>query len=305
MPREAPEISATLPSRRFIVFPLVSIADDLMTRQPEPQTGAQQGLLVRVITGDTGATPVGGANWACRGAGVGGETALQAGRKLKARVLAIAGAILQADPASLDLRDGHIIDAGTDVVRLGLSEIARLVYFRSDMLPPGVQADLTVAHHHAPRGYPFAFSNGIHASLVEVDAETGFVKLLRHWVVEDCGRIINPLLLDEQVHGGIVQGLGAAFFEECRYDDRGQLLNGSLADYLVPMACEMPDVVIRHVETPTLDSELGAKGVGEAGTAATSAAALNAVNDAIAPLGGEIARLPMTPQRILAALRVV
>jgi carbon-monoxide dehydrogenase large subunit len=260
---------------------------------------------VRVMTGDTDTTPVGGATWACRGAGVGGETALQAGRKLKARVLEIAGAILQSDPSALDLEDGQVVDADTHVVRISLQDVARLVYFRSDMLPPGVRPDLTVAHHHAPSGYPFAFSNGIHASVVEVDIETGFVTLLKHYVVEDCGRIINPLLVDEQVRGGVVQGLGAAFFEECRYDDRGQLLNGSMTDYLVPMACEMPDIVIRHVETPTQDTDLGAKGVGEAGTAAASAAALNAVNDALAPLGAAIAQLPMTPHRILAALGVV
>jgi carbon-monoxide dehydrogenase large subunit len=126
---------------------------------------------------------------------------------------------------------------------------------------------------------------------------------LNVWVVEDCGRIINPMLVDEQVRGGEIQGLGAAFFEECRYNDNGQLENGSLADYLVPMACEMPDIRIQHVETPTRDTELGAKGCGEAGTAAASAAALNAVNDAIAPLGAVVSQIPMTPQRVLQALR--
>jgi len=121
-------------------------------------------------------------------------------------------------------------------------------------------------------------------------------------VVEDCGRIINPMLVEEQVRGGVVQGLGAAFFEECRYSETGQLENGSLADYLVPMACEMPDIKIDHVETPTEDTELGAKGCGEAGTAAASAAALNAVNDAIAPFGASVSQVPMTPQRLLTAL---
>jgi len=181
-------------------------------------------------------------------------------------------------------------------------EIARIAYFRSDTLPPSVQAQLTVAHHYAPQGYPFAFTNGIQASHVELDVETGFVKILKHWVVEDCGRIINPLLVDEQMRGGVVQGLGAAFFEECTYNETGQLTNGSLADYLVPMAVEMPDIEIAHVETPTLDTELGAKGCGEAGTAASPAAALNAVNDAMAPFGASIAQLPMTPARILKAL---
>jgi carbon-monoxide dehydrogenase large subunit len=110
------------------------------------------------------------------------------------------------------------------------------------------------------------------------------------------------MLVDEQIRGGVVQGLGAAFFEECLYDDNGQLTNGSLADYLVPMAVEMPDIKVAHVETPTQDTELGAKGCGEAGTAAAAAAALNAVNDALAPLDAMIGQIPMTPARILRAL---
>ncbi|MFG1204729.1 xanthine dehydrogenase family protein molybdopterin-binding subunit [Xanthobacter aminoxidans] len=258
--------------------------------------------IVRVITGDTEVTPHGGATWACRGAGIGGETALQAARKLKTNVLKVAAAILQAQPGDLDLVDAEVVDKVGGTVRLSLAEVARITYFRSDTLPPGTDAQLTVAHHFAPSGYPFAFTNGIHGCHVEVDAETGLVKILKHFVVEDCGRIINPLLVEEQVRGGVVQGLGAAFFEECRYDEAGQLVNGSLADYLVPMACEMPDIVIAHMETPTRDTELGAKGCGEAGTAASSAAALNAVNDALVPLGAELTQIPMTPARILKAL---
>ncbi|MEW6641898.1 MAG: xanthine dehydrogenase family protein molybdopterin-binding subunit [Pseudomonadota bacterium] len=257
---------------------------------------------VRVITGDTEVTPHGGATWACRGAGIGGETALQAAKKLKHNVLAVAGAILQEQPDRLDIRSGWIVDAATAQPRLALSEIARIAYFRSDTLPPGTQAQLSVAHHFAPEGYPFAFTNGIQGCHVELDVDTGFVRILKHWVVEDCGRIINPLLVDEQIRGGVVQGLGAAFFEECLYGDGGQLINGSLADYLVPMACEMPDIAIEHVETPTLDTQLGAKGVGEAGTAAAAAAALNAVNDAMAPFGATVAQVPMTPARLLKAL---
>ena len=132
--------------------------------------------------------------------------------------------------------------------------------------------------------------------------ETGFVKILKFWVVEDCGRIINPMLVEEQIRGGVVQGLGAAFFEECRYSESGQLQNGSLRDYLVPMAGEMPDIEIAHVETPTRDTELGAKGCGEAGTAAASAAAMNAVNDALSPLGVSVSRIPMSPDRLLRTL---
>ncbi|HRF08276.1 MAG TPA: xanthine dehydrogenase family protein molybdopterin-binding subunit [Xanthobacteraceae bacterium] len=258
--------------------------------------------LVRVITGDTDVTPQGGANWACRGAGIGGETALQASKKLKANILSVAAAILQSKPELLDLRNGNIVDAAEGTERLPLSEVARISYYRSDTLPPGTSPQLTAAHHYSPQGYPFAFTNGVQACHVEVDVETGFTKILNVWVVEDCGRIINPMLVEEQVRGGVVQGLGAAFFEECRYSETGQLENGSLADYLVPMACEMPDIKIDHVETPTEDTELGAKGCGEAGTAAASAAALNAVNDAIAPFGASVSQVPMTPQRLLTAL---
>lgn len=257
---------------------------------------------VRVMTGDTDATPHGGATWACRGAGIGGETALQAARKLKANLLAVAALILQAQPAELDIREDWVVEAGTGRQRMSLAEVARIAFFRSDTLPPGTHAQLSVVHHYAPQGYPFAFTNGAQGCHVEVDAETGFVKILKHWVVEDCGRVINPLLVDEQIRGGVVQGLGAAFFEECLYNSEGQLTNGSLVDYLVPMACEMPDIEIAHVETPTLETVLGAKGVGEAGTAAASAAAMNAVNDALAGHGAVLTQIPMTPTRILRAL---
>jgi carbon-monoxide dehydrogenase large subunit len=128
------------------------------------------------------------------------------------------------------------------------------------------------------------------------------VKLLDFWVVEDCGTVINPQLVDEQIRGGVVQGIGAALYEHCIYDDEGNMRNASMADYLVPMAAEMPDITIAHVETPTGESVLGAKGVGEAGTAGAPAAVFNAINDAIAPLGGKIDAIPATPELILKAL---
>ncbi len=128
---------------------------------------------------------------------------------------------------------------------LGLDELARIAYFRPDTLPPGFQAELMATRHYVPRAWPFAFTNGIQASYLEVDIDTGFVKLLKHWCVEDCGTIINPQLVDEQIRGGVVQGIGAALFEQCLYDERGQMLNGNMADYLVPMAVEMPDIDVR------------------------------------------------------------
>ncbi|MEA2928443.1 MAG: aerobic carbon-monoxide dehydrogenase large subunit, partial [Hyphomicrobiales bacterium] len=220
---------------------------------------------VRVITGDTDNTPYGGGTWASRAAGIGGEAAWQAGKALRANVVAVAASILQADAKALDIRNGIVVDADTGRERIGLDEVARIAYFRPDTLPPGFQAELVATRHYVPRAYGFAFTNGAQASWLEVDTDTGFIKLLKHWCVEDCGTVINPQLVDEQVRGGIVQGLGAAIFEHCLYDERGQLLNGNMADYLVPMAAEMPDIVIGHVVTPTESSELGAKGVGEAG----------------------------------------
>jgi carbon-monoxide dehydrogenase large subunit len=163
-----------------------------------------------------------------------------------------------------------------------LRELARIVYFRPDTLPPGIQPELMATRHFVPREYPFAFTNGVQASWLEVDTDTGFVKLLKHWVVEDCGTIINPQLVDEQIRGGVVQGLGAALFEKCIYDER--------------------DIDVGHVMSPTSETELGAKGAGEAGTAGAAAAVANAVNDALKPFGAVITEIPLTPQVILTAL---
>ena len=128
------------------------------------------------------------------------------------------------------------------------------------------------------------------------------MKILKHWVVEDCGTVINPQLVDEQVRGGVIQGLGGALMEECRYDDQGNMVNANMADYLVPMAGEMPDIEVGHVETPTADSELGAKGAGEAGTAGAPAVVMKAINDALSPFNARLLHQPITPERILKAL---
>ncbi len=259
---------------------------------------------VRIILGDTDHTPYGGGTWASRAAGIGGEAAWRAGVALRENILKVAGVMLQADPSALDITEGQVIDA-TGQARVGLDEIARVVYFRPDTLPADFQAELIATRHYAPKAYPFAFTNGVQASWLEVDIKTGFIRLLGHWVVEDCGRILNPQLVDEQIRGGVVQGLGAALFEKCEYDARAQMLNANMADYLVPMASEMPDIQIGHIETPTADSMLGAKGAGEAGTAGAAAAVVNAVNDALSPFGVRLAEIPLTPELVLKALGVV
>lgn len=258
---------------------------------------------VRVVTSDTDVTPYGGGTWASRGAGVGGEAVLQAGLALRANILKTAAVILKKDDASgLVLRRGAVLDATTGEELLPLVELGRIAYFRSDTLPKDYTPELMVTRHYAQRDYPFIFTNGVQVSYVEVDADTGFVKLLGHWCVEDCGRVINPMLVDEQMRGAIVQGIGGVLFEECLYDEHGTMLNGSMADYLVPMAAEMPDIVVAHVQTPTRSSLLGAKGAGEAGTAGAPAAVMNAINDALAPLNARVASQPITPEKILRAL---
>ena len=257
---------------------------------------------VRVLTGDTMVSPYGGGTWASRGAGIGGEAALQTGKAIRGNILRVAAAMLQCEPDDLDIRLGKVVDALTGEVRLELSELGRVAYFRPDTLPKDFQSELTVTRHYVPRHQGFAFTNGIQLSHVEVDVETGFVRLLKHWCVEDCGRIINPRLVDEQIRGAIVQGIGAALFEHLVYDEAGQLLTGTMVDYLVPMAAEMPDIVVGHVETPTSYAEGGFKGAGEAGTAGAPGAVLNAVNDALAALGARVTAQPITPEVVLKAL---
>jgi|LauGreDrversion4_2_1035121.scaffolds.fasta_scaffold05241_8 carbon-monoxide dehydrogenase large subunit len=257
---------------------------------------------VRLVLSDTDVTPYGGGTWASRGAGVGGEAVLLAGQALRANILKVAAVILKRDATELTIRRGRVVDAKTLEPALDFAELGRVAYFRSDTLPNDFIPELMVTRHYAQRDFPFIFTNGVQASYVEVDPDTGFVKLLKHWAVEDCGRVINPKLVDEQIRGAIVQGIGGALLEECLYDDRGLMINASMADYLVPMSGEMPDIEVGHVQTPTRSSQLGAKGAGEAGTAGAPAAVMNAINDALSALDAQCWSQPLSPQKILAAL---
>ena len=233
---------------------------------------------------------------------MGGEASLAAALALKENVLAIAGPILQADPASLDLKGGAVVDRDGGTARLSLGEVARIGHFRQDTLPADLQPELAATRHHVPNRGHYYVAHGALGCHLELDPETGAIGLLGVWVADECGRIVNPLLVDEQLRGGVVQGLGAAFLEECVYDAAGQLLNGTLADYLVPMASEMPDIVTAHIAGVEESTVLGAKGVGEGGTIGATAAAWLAVNDALSPFGVSVSAQPFTPERVLAAL---
>jgi carbon-monoxide dehydrogenase large subunit len=256
---------------------------------------------VTVETGDS-AGPYGGGAWASRGLSIGGEAAYAAATQLRDNLLALAAALVQTRADALAIRAGVIVDRASGAARMTLAELGTIAHFRPDQLPPGLEPRLSATHHYTPRDVPYFVANGVQASHVEIDVETGAIRLLGHWVVDDCGRAVNPLLIDEQIRGGVVQGLGAVLFEECLYDEAGQLLTGTLADYLVPMAGEMPDIAIAHIETPQPGTALGIKGVGEAGTVGAYAALWCAVNDALRPLGAAISRQPFTPERVLAAL---
>ena len=260
--------------------------------------------MVRSISGDTDAVPYGGGTYASRATAIGGEATYQAALDLRREILEMAGQLLQADPQNLDIVDGNVVDAGSETSRISLAEIGRIGHFQLGELPNDYQPVLSHTRRYRLQDLPYIFTNGIHGAYVEVDADTGWIKHLNHWVVEDCGRIINPLLADEQVRGGAVQGLGGALYEHCIYDAQGQLQNGTMADYVTPMAKEMPDIEVAHVQTPTSESELGAKGAGESGTGAAPGVIMNAVNDAIRPLTeGKVTEQPITPEVVLKALK--
>jgi carbon-monoxide dehydrogenase large subunit len=260
---------------------------------------------VAVLAGDSALTPYGGGAWASRGTAIGGELALRAARALRRIILECAALLLQAEVDGLVMENGVIRAAGRLQGELSLKKLADMVHFRPQLLPQGSQTHLSVTMHFGHDWPPYVPTNGIQASYVEVDTNTGHVRLLGHWAVDDFGTIINPMLAAEQVRGGIVQGIGEALFEEIVYDGRGQLTNGSFVDYLLPKATEMPGIFVDHVETPWPRSELGAKGAGEAGLTGALGAVLNAVNDALLPFGRTITSIPITPARILQALGTI
>jgi carbon-monoxide dehydrogenase large subunit len=258
--------------------------------------------VVSVIGGDSSISPYGGGAWASRGTAVGGEAALRAGLLLKANILSLAGTITQTSPQVLNIVQGQVVNASTGQNVISLADIGRIGYFRQDTLPKDYDVQLSVTASFVGNDKMYYMANGVQASYVEVDSDTGFIKVLGQWAVDDCGRVVNPLLVDEQVRGGIVQGIGAVLFEECLFSDDANLLNGTMADYLVPMAYEMPDIVVGHVETPETSTKLGAKGIGEAGLIGAMGAVWVAVNDALKPLGAKILHQPFTPERVLDAL---
>jgi carbon-monoxide dehydrogenase large subunit len=255
--------------------------------------------MIRVVHGDTDRTPYGFGTFASRSLVIAGGASLLAARKVRRKLAKIAGHLLEASADDIVLEAGAAKVAGTDrsvpIVTLARAAYHQLHRFKGE-IEPGIVESAT----YDPPG---TFSNACHVAIVEVDPETGRVTLEKFVAAEDAGRIINPMIVDGQIHGGIAQGIGNALLEEIVYDATGNVLTTTLADYLPPTVREIPPIELHHLETMSEATVTRAKGVGEGGTIGAPAAVLNAINDALAPFGVEINEMPATPQRVRAALR--
>lgn len=258
---------------------------------------------VDVLTGDTAVTSHGGGTWGSRGMAIGGQAAFDAAVLLRKEVLQLAAILLKTEADMLDLRNDQIVSVNDGAPLLGLRALAEAAHFRPYEFG-GIQPQLMASTTYGPLKQPFRCGTGIQLSHVDVDPGTGQIRLLRHIVVHEAGRVVNPVLVNEQVRGGVAQGLGAALMEECSYDARGRSLASSLASYDMPMAVDLPDIELIHAESPAFtDDGLGIVGVGEAGTVGAAAAVMNALNDALASIGaGRVHTLPLTPERVLRAM---
>jgi aerobic carbon-monoxide dehydrogenase large subunit len=255
---------------------------------------------VDVIHGDTATGPFGLDTYGSRTAAVGGEAVARASNKVAHKAKAIAAHQLEADLADMELRDGKFSVRGSPDKGMTLAEAAGSAYVPEN-LPDGMEPGLDETSFYDPENFVFPF--GAHACVVDVDAETGKVDIVRYVAVDDCGPAINPMLIDGQVHGGITHAIGQALFERIHYDENGQLVTGTFVDYALPTAAEVPSFETDRTETPSSVNSLGIKGVGEAGTIAGSATVTNAVIDALRPLGVTYIDMPLTPMRVWQAIQ--
>jgi carbon-monoxide dehydrogenase large subunit len=257
---------------------------------------------VTIVQGDTERCPHGSGSFASRSIVVSGGALVIAARRVREKIVKIAGHMLEAAPEDLVVDGGAITVRGAPGRGLTVADVARLAYRpASGTLPAGVDPALEATQHYDPP--PATVSNGSHLAVVDVDPETGLVEIVQYVVVEDCGRMVNPMLVEGQTQGAVAQGIGNALYEAFVYDETGQPLTTTFMDYLIPGTMEVPSVEVIHVETPPAQSVSGFKGMAEGGTIGSTAAVANAVADALAPLGIEVRELPLTPDRIVALVR--
>jgi carbon-monoxide dehydrogenase large subunit len=254
---------------------------------------------VKVVHGDTDRTPMGWGTYGSRTTAVGGAALAVAVRRIKDKSRALAAHVLEAAVEDIDYQDGRFFVKGSPDRGKTIQDIALLANVAWN-LPPGMEAGLEASAFYDPPNFTFPF--GAHVAVVEVDRDTGGVLLRRYVAVDDCGPQINPMIVEGQVHGGVVQGIGQALWEEAVYDDTGQLLTGTLMDYAIPRADVLPDIEVLSTVTPSPHHPLGVKGIGEAGTIASTCTVYNAVLDALRPFDVDAVRMPLTPERVWQAI---
>jgi carbon-monoxide dehydrogenase large subunit len=254
---------------------------------------------VEVVHGDTQSSPQGMDTYGSRSLVVGGEAVHRAAVKVVEKARKVAAHLLEASEGDLDFTDGVFSVKGSPEARRTIQEIA-FETFASHDLPEGMEPTINAEYVLDPEN--FSFPHGTHLCAVEVDTETGACRIRSYVCVDDVGRVVNPMIVEGQVHGGLAQGIAQALYEEAVYDDEGNLVSGTMVDYLVPSAADLPDFVTDRTETPADSNSMGVKGVGEAGTIASTPAVVNAVVDALRPLGVHDVRMPCTPERIWRAV---
>jgi carbon-monoxide dehydrogenase large subunit len=255
---------------------------------------------VKIVHGDTDNTPMGWGTYGSRTTAVGGAALAVATRKIKEKAKLLAGHLLEAAVEDIDYSDGKFFVKGFPDRHKTIQDIALMANVAWNM-PQGMEAGLEASSFYDPPNFTFPF--GAHVAVVEIDPVTGHVELKRYVAVDDCGPQINPVIVEGQVLGGVVQGIGQALWEGAVYDSNGQLLTGSLADYAIPRADLLPDIEVLSTVTPSPHHPLGVKGIGEAGTIASTATVYNAVIDALQPLGVVSIEMPLTPERVWRAIK--
>jgi aerobic carbon-monoxide dehydrogenase large subunit len=254
--------------------------------------------VVEVVHGDTAIGPEGRGTYGSRSLATGGEAVARATDKVVRKAKAIVAAELEAAQEDIEVAGDTFSVRGSPDKGMALADIAGVAYIGA--VPEGMEPGLEETTFYDPENFVFPF--GAHACVVDVDPDTGKVKVVRYVAVDDCGRAINPMLIEGQVHGGVVYGIGQALYERVHYDEEGQLVTGTFVDYALPTAAELPSLETDRTETPSPVNSMGVKGVGEAGTIAASAAVTSAVIDALRPLGVDFINMPLSPMRVWEAI---
>jgi carbon-monoxide dehydrogenase large subunit len=256
---------------------------------------------IDVVYGDTAIVPYGLGTWASRSTVCCGGATVLAARDLRAKMIELAADMLEARPDDLTIANGFVRLRGSPSQRVSIEQVARRALHEPHLLPEGMEPGLEITRRFMPPE-PGSFASALHAAHVELDSSTGEVRVLDYWVVEDCGTVINPMIVDGQVQGGVAQGIGGALLEHLVYDERGTLVTTSFMDYLMPTSAEVPPIHVLHQESPSPGVPGGFKGMGEGGAVNSPVAVVAAVNDALTPFGVAANHTPVTPEWVLRAL---